>query len=78
MKDLFIEVGGNPCIVTVSDDSGEALVNGRKWRWDWHNYCGPLFLNKDGSERKIQPSENHPVWKAIKKWQKERARNSKP
>lgn len=68
MKDLFLEMGGTPCIVTVSDGSGEAVVNGRKWRWDHHNYCGPLWLNKDGSERKRQPGENHPVWKAYNRW----------
>lgn len=74
MKDIWMEVGGNPCIVTVSDGYGKAVVNGRKWRWDWHNYCGPLFLNADGSERKRMPSEHHPVWKAVQKWQKEKAK----
>lgn len=74
MKDLFLEVGGNPCIVTVSDGYGEAVINGIKWRWDWHNYCGPTFVNKDGSDRKRMPGENHPVWKAIQKWERKRAK----
>lgn len=70
MKDLFIELNGSPCIVTVSDDYGEAMVNGRKWRWEWHHYCGPMFVNKDGNARRRLPGEKHAVWKAISRWEK--------
>ena len=77
MKDLFLEANGSPCIVTVCDDYGEAVVRGRTWRWEWHNYCGPLFVNADGSDRKRIPSENHPVWKAIEKWERKRERKQK-
>ena len=72
MKDCFIEVGGNPCILTFPDAYGEATVNGRKWRWDYTNWGGPIFLNKDGSDRKRTPSERHPVWNAFARWEKKR------
>lgn len=78
MKDIWMEVGGCPCVVSVPDDHGEAVVNGRTWRWDWNNYCGPLFVNKDGSDRKRIPGENHPVWKAVARWEKKRNKEAKP
>lgn len=70
MKDIWMEVGGNPVIVTVPDGEGSAVVNGRKWRWTHHRWTGPSFLNADGSDRKRQPGVNHPVWKAFDRWLK--------
>ena len=79
MKDIWFETGSWPCVVSVSDDYGEAVVNGRTWRWEWHNYLGPEFVNKDGSSRKRIPGIKHPVWKALKKWErKRRAKEAKP
>lgn len=78
MKDIWMEVGGSPCIVTVPDAEGFAIVNGRFWRWDWHHWGGPIFLNKDGSDRKRIPGEKHPVWKAVARWEKRRAKETKP
>jgi len=72
MKDLWLEIGGSPVVVSVADDYGEAVVNGRVWRWDWSNWGGPLFLNKDGSDRKRRPGDRHPVWKAVERWGKKR------
>lgn len=74
MKDLFLEINGSPCIVTVADAEGSAVVRGRVWRWEHHNWGGPVWLNKDGSERKRQPGERHPVWKAYERWLKRRER----
>jgi hypothetical protein len=72
MKDHWMEVGGSPCVVSMPDDYGQARVNGQVWRWDWHNYLGPIFLNKDGSDKKRQPGPKHPVWRAVARWQKKR------
>jgi hypothetical protein len=55
-------------IVCGPDGYGEATVNGRVWRWDFHNYLGPTFIKKDGSMLKNQPGENHPVWNAFADW----------
>lgn len=70
MKDIFCEVGGSPCIITVADGVGQARVRGRVWRWEYHRMLGPTFVNKDGSDRKRWPGEKHPVWKAFYRWEK--------
>lgn len=70
MKDCFTEFNGNPFIVTFPDGYGSAMVNGRKWRWDYTKWGGPIFLNKDGSDRKRPPGPKHPVWKAFERWEK--------
>lgn len=71
-------------IATITDDSGnvtglvhgpdfcdqEITVKGRVWRFDFDEWCGPLWLRKDGHERKCQ-NPNKAVWKAFEKWQKE-------
>lgn len=61
-------IDGQPCFIDYSDGEGRAVVNGKEWRWDFHEYCGPTFYNKDGEPRKNFPSENHPVWKSFNKW----------
>jgi hypothetical protein len=59
-------------IVCGPDGYGEATVNGRVYRWSFHEYLGPTFVNKDGSMSKTQPGENHPVWNAFGAWLRER------
>jgi hypothetical protein len=65
-----IRVGA--AIVTVSDGEGSAVVQGRTWRWDFHEYLGPTFVDKHGNMLKRQPGENHPVWDAFATWLTER------
>jgi len=77
MKDLFLEMGGTPMIVTVADGEGEAIINGRKWMWEFHEMFGPIFLRKDGEPKKHQPGENHPVWKAFESWLEKREKLKK-
>lgn len=60
---------GNMCI-DYHDGEGSAVVNGREWRWEFHEYCGPTFLRKDGEPLKRFPSEKHPVWDEFDKWLK--------
>lgn len=69
-----IMISGAPCFIDYEDDAGQALVNGRLWRWSFHEWAGPLFLKKDGSERKCQ-NPNKKVWNAFQKWVKARERN---
>jgi hypothetical protein len=71
MKDLFLEINGSPVIVTVADAYGEAVVNGRMWRWEFSKWTGPLFLRADGEPMARQPGAKNPVWAAFEKWQKE-------
>ncbi len=67
---LIQQPGQSPtrCFVDYADGEGEAVVNGRKWRWEFHDFCGPSFLKKNGDPRDCQPGEKHPVWKAFNKW----------
>ena len=60
--------GGSAVIISVPDAYGEAVVNGRTWRWDFHEYCGPTFLRANGDLLTRQPGEHHPVWKAFEAW----------
>lgn len=70
-------VGGSPCFIDYADAYGEAVVNGRVWRWEYHNYLGPTFLRKDGEPRKCQCPTIDAVWDAFQVWLKkyEKARN---
>ena len=70
MSDLFMKINGLPCIITVPDSYGEAVVNGRLWRWEFSYYIGPMFLRQDGEPMHRQPSEKNPVWKAFETWMK--------
>lgn len=70
MKDLFLEIGGSPVIVTVPDKFGQAVVNGRTWRWEYSRRTGPVFLRADGEPRVRWPGQKHSVWVAFNKWLK--------
>lgn len=63
-------INGFPCLIDYHDGEGSAVVNGRTWRWDFHDYCGPTFLRKDGEPMRRFPSENNPVWDAFSEWHK--------
>ena len=70
-------------IATITNDAGqvtgivhgpdlvdqEITVNGRVWRFDFDKWMGPLWLRKDGCERKCQ-SPGKAVWKAFERWAK--------
>jgi len=62
------QADGSICHLSFPDDYGEAMVNGRMWRWDFHNHLGPTFLKKNHDFRKKQPSEKCPVWREFYKW----------
>ncbi len=55
-------------IITVSDFSDQEItVNGKVWRFDYSRRLGPLWLKKDGSERRCQ-NPNKAVWAAFEQW----------
>lgn len=70
MAGQIINWGNGRMAIDYHDGEGSAIVNGRLWRWEFHEYCGPTFLRKDGEARKHIPKENHPVWDAFEKWLK--------
>ena len=51
----------------LCDAEGSAKVGTRLWRWEFHEYLGPTFVDKDGNSVKC-PGENHPVWHAFNAW----------
>lgn len=61
----------NEMAIDYHDGEGSAMVNGKLWRWEFHHYCGPIFLKKNGEPRRYIPNENHPVWDYFDKWLKE-------
>lgn len=55
-------------VCSFVDATGSAVVDGREYRWEFHHYCGPTFLRKDGQPLKNQPGEKHPVWDVFHDW----------
>lgn len=49
------------------DGEGSAVVRGRTWRWEFHEYLGPTFVNKKGQSIDYPP-EGSPVWDAFNDW----------
>lgn len=47
----------------------QITVNGRVWRFDHDERIGPLWLRKDGMERKCQ-CPGKAVWNEWEKWHK--------
>ena len=44
------------------------VVNGRTWRFDFDEYCGPLWLRKDGNPRVCQCPTIKAVWDKFQEW----------
>jgi len=47
---------------------GEVFVNDKKWTFEFSPQFGPMFTNKDGEPKKVQPAEKNPVWDEFQKW----------
>jgi hypothetical protein len=63
-----------PSVIVCGPDAyGSAVIGGRTYRWDFHHYCGPTFLRKDGEMLKHQPGEHHPVWQHFNEWLQKRS-----
>ena len=67
---MAIIARGPGFIVDGPDAYGECTIAGKVWRWDFHWFCGPTFLRKDGEPLKNQPGERHPVWDKFAEWLK--------
>jgi hypothetical protein len=66
----IITADGRRCFIDYADAEGGAVVNGRVWRWEFHEYLGPTFLKKNGEPRKCQNPQKA-VWNAFGKWFRE-------
>ena len=68
MKDIWLYPD---TVVTVCDlPDQQVIVDGKVWRFDFDRHFGPLWLRKDGSERRCQ-NPNKRVWAAFEEWQKQ-------
>lgn len=43
-------------------------VEGLRYVFEMHHYCGPAVLNRHGDPAKYQPSPRHPFWTAVTLW----------
>ena len=61
-------INGTVCFIDYQDGDGEAVVNGRLWRWTFHDYLGPTFLRGNGEPRVCQCPTVKAVWTAFEAW----------
>jgi hypothetical protein len=66
---------GRTMFVDYADAEGSAVVNGRTWRWEFHEWGGPLWLRRDGEPRKNQCPHSKAVWDAFEQWHQGYKRN---
>ena len=59
---------GNGIHIAMGNPSFIMIVDGKKYLTEWHHYCGPSVMNKDGSEARKQPAEGNPWWLAVQWW----------
>lgn len=43
-------------------------INGKKFLFEDHPYCGPIVLGRDGGPLQNQPPESSPFWEAVSYW----------
>ena len=43
-------------------------TTGKEWYFEWHRYCGPIDLKKDGDPKKVQPANKSDFWIVISQW----------
>lgn len=75
MAGELVVINGTKCLIDYADGVGEAIVDGKKWSWEFHEYCGPMFLTKKGQPRKCQCPTNKKVWDAFQSWHDEYRKN---
>jgi len=65
------QINGNPCILTMPDPGGRTRIRGRVWRWEYSHGMFAL-LRKDGEPMSLNayPGERHPLWRAVRRWEK--------
>lgn len=68
---VIIARGKNFIVDSFVDGEGGAVVAGKLWKWEFHEYLGPTFLNVRTGQPKKYPPEKHPIWAAFDAWLKE-------
>lgn len=58
-------------IIHISFAGHELKIIDRKnrvWKFEDHNYCGPIVLDRYGDPKDEQPDELSPFWEAVNCW----------
>lgn len=50
--------------------TGETVIAGRKYTWDFNARFGPLFACKELGKKDWNPHARHEVWARFEKWHK--------
>lgn len=58
-------------ICSFVDAEHTVKIGRRTWRWEFHEYLGPTFLDHRGEPLKRQPPEGSPVWPVFNAWLQE-------
>lgn len=67
--DFFVRENGKvTAILTIHPTYTLTLPNGRVYRFEWHKFCGPLFVRKDDEPLARFPSERNPMWDYFGMW----------
>lgn len=59
---------GGVIFLDYADAEGSAVVNGKKWSWEFHEWGGPTFLKANGEPRQCQNPTVKGVWEAFEVW----------
>jgi hypothetical protein len=65
----------NTLVSMCDEPDQQVMVNGKVWRFDYDRRLGPLWLRKDGSDRRCQ-NPNKAVWAAFEEWIKTRDKDT--
>ncbi len=72
------QINGSPCIVSLPDPGGQTRIRGRLWQWEYvHGMLGLLKKNGEPMSLKAWPGEKHPLWRAVRRWEKRNGRRIK-
>lgn len=74
LKDPFKPATHSVIFMDFPDAFGQGRHKGRVYRWEFHNYLGPLFLRKDGEPMVRQPGQRSGAWVPFNRWLKARSR----
>lgn len=58
--------------MSIGGDTIRLTAFGKTYHFEWHNYCGPMFVApKTGRELKRPPGTKSPWWKAFSLWDRQ-------
>jgi hypothetical protein len=75
---IHAQINGNPATVTVPDPGGQTRIRGRVWRWEYvHGFLVLVRADGEPMSLKAWPGDKHPLWRAVRRWEKRNGRRMK-